>query len=65
MKANFGKQTGIALALLATLLATFLAMGVFSVAQAQETNPQRNQKSSPNRGNSGPWQSKFTVHHRL
>ena len=34
MKANLGKQTGIALALLATLLATFLAMGVFSVAQA-------------------------------
>ena len=34
MKAKLGKQTGIALALLATLLATFLAMGVFSVAQA-------------------------------
>ena len=34
MKANVGKQTGIALALLATLMATFFAMGVFSVAQA-------------------------------
>ena len=35
MKAQLGKPTGLALALLATLLATFLAMGVFSVAQAQ------------------------------
>ena len=34
MKANVGKQTGIALALLATLMVTFFAMGVFSVAQA-------------------------------
>ena len=34
MKAQLGKPTGLALALLATLLATFLAMGVFSVAQA-------------------------------
>ena len=34
MKAQLGKQTGIALALLATLLATLFAMGVFSVAQA-------------------------------
>ena len=40
MKAQLGKSTGLALALLATLLATFLAMGVFSVAQAQ-TNPTR------------------------
>ena len=35
MKAQLGKQTGIALALLATLLATLYAMGVFSVAEAQ------------------------------
>ena len=35
MKAQLGRPTGFALALLATLLATFLAMGVFSVAQAQ------------------------------
>ena len=34
MKAQLGKQTGIALALLATLLATLFSMGVFSVAQA-------------------------------
>ena len=34
MRVQLGKQTGVALALLATLLATFLAMGVFSVAQA-------------------------------
>ena len=34
MKAQLGKPTGLALALLATLLATFFAMGVFSVAQA-------------------------------
>ena len=38
MKAQLGKPTGLALALLATLLATFLAMGVFSVAQAQTTS---------------------------
>ena len=37
MKAQLGRPTGLALALLATLLATFLAMGVFSVAQAQTT----------------------------
>ena len=36
MKAQLGKPTGLALALLATLLATFLAMGVFPVAQANE-----------------------------
>ena len=35
MKAQLSKQTGIALALLATLMATLLAMGVYSVAQAQ------------------------------
>ena len=35
MKAQLGRPTGLALALLATLLATFLAMGVFSVALAQ------------------------------
>ena len=34
MKAQLGRPTGLALALLATLLATFLAMGVFPVAQA-------------------------------
>ena len=38
MKAKLGKQTGIALALLATLLATFLTMGVFSVALAQDVS---------------------------
>ena len=41
MKAKLGKQTGLALALLATLLATFLAMGVFSVAQANEHSATR------------------------
>ena len=35
MKAQLGKPTGLALALLAALLATFFAMSVFSVAQAQ------------------------------
>ena len=35
MKAQLGKPTGLVLALLTTLLAAFLAMGVFSVAQAQ------------------------------
>ena len=40
MKVQLGKQTGLALALLTTLLATFFAMGVFSVAQAQtQTSP--------------------------
>ena len=38
MKAQLGKPTGLALALLATLLATFLAMGVFAVAQAQTSH---------------------------
>ena len=37
MKAQLGRPTGLALVLLSTLLATFLAMGVFSVAQAQTT----------------------------
>ena len=41
MKAQLGKPTGLALALLATLLATFLAMGVFSVAQANEHSATR------------------------
>ena len=41
MKAQLGKPTGLALALLATLLATFLAMGVFSVAQANTHNATR------------------------
>ena len=38
MKAQLGRPTGLALALLSTLLATFLAMGVFSVALAQSTH---------------------------
>ena len=38
MKAQLGKPTGLALALLAALLATFLTMGVFSVAQAQTSH---------------------------
>ena len=41
MKAQLGKPTGLALALLATLLATFLAMGVFAVAQANSHNAER------------------------
>ena len=41
MKAQLGRPTGLALALLATLLATFLAMGVFSVAQANSHNAER------------------------
>ena len=39
MKVQLSKQTGIALALLATLLATLLAMGAFSVALANEHEP--------------------------
>ena len=35
MKAQLGKPTGLALALLAALLATLFTMGAFSVAQAQ------------------------------
>ena len=41
MKAQLGRPTGLALALLSTLLATFLAMGVFSVAQADEHSATR------------------------
>ena len=41
MKAQLGKQTGLALALLATLLATLFAMGVFSVAQADNHSATR------------------------
>ena len=41
MKAQLGRPTGLALALLATLLATFLAMGVFPVAQANSHNAER------------------------
>ena len=41
MKVQLGKQTGLALALLSTLLATLLAMGVFSVAQASSHNAER------------------------
>ena len=36
MKAQLGRPTGLALVLLSTLLATFLALGVFSVALANE-----------------------------
>ena len=41
MKAQLGRPTGLALALLATLLATFLAMGVFPVAQANSHSATR------------------------
>ena len=41
MKAQLGKPTGLALALLAALLATFFAMGVFSVAQANSHHAER------------------------
>ena len=41
MKAQLGKPTGLVLALLSTLLVTFLAMGVFSVAQANEHSATR------------------------
>ena len=41
MKTKLSKQTGIAFALLATLMATFLAMGVFGVAQANSHNAER------------------------
>ena len=47
MKAQLGKQTGVALALLATLLATFLAMGVFSVAQANSHDATRSLPATP------------------
>ena len=48
MKTQLGKQTGIALALLATMLATLFAMGVFSVAQAQATSPSADRSFFPN-----------------
>ena len=41
MKAQLGKPTGLALALLSTLLATLFAMGVFSVALATSHNAER------------------------
>ena len=41
MKVQLGKQTGLALALLTTLLATFFAMGVFSVAHASQHTADR------------------------
>ena len=41
MKAQLGKPTGLALALLSTLLATLFAMGVFSVALANSHNAER------------------------
>ena len=41
MKAQLGVPTGLALALLSTLLATVLAMGVFTVAQADEHSAMR------------------------
>ena len=47
MKAQLGKQTGLALALLATLLATLLAMGVFSVAQADTHSATRSISPNP------------------
>ena len=50
MKAQLGRPTGLALVLLFTLLATFLAMGVFSVAQAQAA--QRSRSISPDHGGS-------------
>ena len=46
MKAQLGKPTGLALALLAALLATFLAMGVFSVAQADMHSASRSFSSA-------------------
>ena len=47
MKAQLGKQTGLALALLATLLATLFAMGVFSVAQADGHSATRSITPNP------------------
>ena len=47
MKAQLGKQTGLALALLATLLATLFAMGVFSVAQADTHSATRSFDPDP------------------
>ena len=50
MKAQLGRPTGLALALLATLLATLLAMGAFSVAQAQTSDPSATRSSFSNFG---------------
>ncbi len=47
MKAQLGKQTGIALALLATLLATLFAMGVYTVAQADDHSAMRSITPNP------------------
>ena len=41
MKAQLGRPTGLALALLSTLLATFLAIGVYTVAQANDHSANR------------------------
>ena len=41
MKAQLGRPTGLALALLSALLATILAIGVYGVAQAQESQATR------------------------
>ena len=48
MKAQHGKQTGLALALLSTLLATLFAMGVFSVALANSHNAERSFSANAN-----------------
>ena len=47
MKAQVGKSTFIALALLSALVATLLAMGVFSVAQADGHVPTRSFSANP------------------
>ena len=47
MKAQLGRPTGLALALLATLLATFLAISVFSVALAQTHSATRSFSPDP------------------
>lgn len=47
MKTQLGVPTGIALALLSTLLATLFAMGVFSVAQAQDASPSASRTFEP------------------
>ena len=48
MKTQLGISTGLALALLSTLLATLFAMGVFSVAQAQDASHSANRSFSAN-----------------
>ena len=48
MKAQLGRPTGLALVLLSTLLATFLAMGVFSVALANSHNAERSFSANAN-----------------